>query len=222
MMYMTIAILLEYIINCRLLILLLKAFPVPTITKNYKVAFILDGNRRYARKHNISIKEGKRRGLLNLHRILSYAEGTNIKEISIYAYSYDNYEKRSRDELESLFELARSERITRLNYSIRFFGALHKLQPAEKRMIKQIEKESRHKDRRLNVCLLYSGMMEKTPFFSRPHVLIRTGGQRRLSGFLLIHCANGCNLNFLDVMWPEFEIWQFYLVMLKYRIETRL
>lgn len=221
-LYLFIVVMLEYVINSWLLIQILRIIPVPTTKSDHKIAFILDGNRRYARARNLTLKEGKKRGLLNLKRILTYIGHTNIKEVSVYAYSFQNFHKRDRVELDNIFELLRSERMEGLDYQLRFHGSLELLKPAERKILKALESNTKFKRKRLNICILYSGLVEKKPYFDRPNILVRTGNQRRLSDFLLLHCANGCNLNFLDRMWPEFEVWQLYLLLVKYSLESQI
>ncbi|ELQ75758.1 Cis-prenyltransferase [Trachipleistophora hominis] len=220
--YLIVVVIIEYVVNNRVLIKILKIFPVPSTKVDYNVAFILDGNRRYARARNLSIKDGKKDGLLNLKRILTYIEHTNIKEVSVYAYSLQNFQQRDRIELESVFDLLRTERMEDFNYQLRFYGSLEFLKPKERSILKALESNTKFKGKRLNICILYSGLLEIKPYFDKPDILVRTGNQRRLSDFLLLHCANGCNLNFLERMWPEFEVWQFYLLLVKYSIENQI
>ena len=57
---------------------------------------------------------------------------------------------------------------------------------------------------------------------SVPHILIRTGYQKRLSDFMLNHCAKGVNINFIDCYWPELTRWHILLCIIKYYIERML
>ncbi|GAB2279751.1 hypothetical protein Dimus_014391 [Dionaea muscipula] len=68
------------------------------------VAFILDGNRRYARKHNMKEGDGHRCGFLSIMSILKYCYELGIKYVSIYAFSIDNFRRRP-EEVKILMDL---------------------------------------------------------------------------------------------------------------------
>ncbi|KYN20297.1 Dehydrodolichyl diphosphate synthase [Trachymyrmex cornetzi] len=70
------------------------------------VALIMDGNRRYANKHNLRKKEGHSKGLETLIEILKACMDLGIVEITIYAFSIENF-KRSKEEVDDLMDLAR-------------------------------------------------------------------------------------------------------------------
>lgn len=48
-------------------------------------------------------------------------------------------------------------------------------------------------------------------------ILIRTSGVERLSDFMLWQCHEDTELAFLDVLWPEFDLWQFLPVLWKWQ-----
>lgn len=69
------------------------------------IAFIMDGNRRYAEKQNISLKKAYSIGMSKFLEFVSLQVKYKIKETSFYALSNDNYKKRAKDELETIFNL---------------------------------------------------------------------------------------------------------------------
>lgn len=69
------------------------------------IAFIMDGNRRYAKKNGLSLQEGYKRGMEKFIHFVTLQVKYGIKETSFYALSKDNYEKRSIEELEEIFRL---------------------------------------------------------------------------------------------------------------------
>ena len=71
------------------------------------IGLILDGNRRWAEKNNVSVREGHRAGAVNLERLVQAAVKRGVKILTIYALSTENLAKRSKGELVSLFELLR-------------------------------------------------------------------------------------------------------------------
>lgn len=57
------------------------------------VAFIMDGNRRFARSKGKSIKMGHEMGLSSLKKMLLYAVQLNIHQITIFAFSLENFKR---------------------------------------------------------------------------------------------------------------------------------
>ncbi|CAI6365598.1 unnamed protein product [Macrosiphum euphorbiae] len=72
------------------------------------VAFIMDGNRRYAKKKCVAKQEGHVRGFDKLAETLQWCLHLGIKEVTVYAFSLDNF-KRTQEEIDALFDLAREK-----------------------------------------------------------------------------------------------------------------
>ncbi|KAL1566662.1 ditrans,polycis-polyprenyl diphosphate synthase [Salvia divinorum] len=87
----------SYIRGC--LFRVLSVGPVPS-----HLAFILDGNRRYARKWNLGEGMGHRAGFLSLMTIMKYCYQLGVKYVTIYAFSIDNF-KRKPDEVQAVMDL---------------------------------------------------------------------------------------------------------------------
>ncbi|EFC50734.1 predicted protein, partial [Naegleria gruberi] len=68
------------------------------------IAFIMDGNRRYATKKNIPIKEGHRSGYKKLKQCLNWCEMLGVKTVTVYAFSIDNF-KRDKQEVDNIMDL---------------------------------------------------------------------------------------------------------------------
>ncbi|KAI3867868.1 hypothetical protein MKX03_031327 [Papaver bracteatum] len=73
--------------------------PIPS-----HVAFIMDGNRRYAKKHKLQLGSGHRIGLFTLMSMLKYCYELGVKYVSVYAFSVDNFNRRP-EEVEFLMAL---------------------------------------------------------------------------------------------------------------------
>ncbi|KAJ8771132.1 hypothetical protein K2173_023457 [Erythroxylum novogranatense] len=73
--------------------------PIPT-----HFAFIMDGNRRFAKKKNLEEGTGHRAGFLALMNILKYCYELGVKYVTIYAFSIENFKRRP-DEVENLMNL---------------------------------------------------------------------------------------------------------------------
>lgn len=72
------------------------------------VAFIMDGNRRYAKKNNVQKVEGHSQGFEKLAETLQWCLDLGISEVTVYAFSIENF-KRSQEEVDALMELSRQK-----------------------------------------------------------------------------------------------------------------
>lgn len=68
------------------------------------IAIILDGNGRYAKKHNINRAMGHKAGCEALEIILTECVRIGVKYLTVYAFSTENW-KRSEEEINALFQL---------------------------------------------------------------------------------------------------------------------
>ncbi|KAJ0110895.1 hypothetical protein Patl1_01786 [Pistacia atlantica] len=68
------------------------------------IAFIMDGNRRYAKKLNLIDGAGHKVGFLAVTSMLKFCYELGVRNVTIYAFSIDNF-KRSPEEVQSLMEL---------------------------------------------------------------------------------------------------------------------
>lgn len=133
------------------------------------VAFIMDGNRRYAKRHHIEVKEGHNAGFLSMSKVLELCYETGVKTATVYAFSIENF-KRSSFEVNWLMDLAR-ERIRQIvqngemaeKYGIRI-RVIGDRSLLPKDVIDEIERaESITRDNTravLNVCFPYTGREE--------------------------------------------------------------
>ncbi|OSD08648.1 Di-trans-poly-cis-decaprenylcistransferase [Trametes coccinea BRFM310] len=148
------------------LIAVLAAGPIPQ-----HVAFILDGNRRYARRKGMQVKEGHTDGFYNLRKMLEICIKLKVRCVSAYAFSIENF-KRSPEEVNALMDLA-EEKLLELcqkgdildQYGIRLVVVGHKdMLPA--RVLAAAEKAeemTRHNDRAIfNLCMPYTSRDEIT------------------------------------------------------------
>lgn len=87
----------------RIAVNVLKSGPVPN-----HIAFIMDGNRRFATKSNLKKAEGHSKGFDKLSETLQWCLDIGIKEVTVYAFSIENF-KRSNEEVEMLMSLAREK-----------------------------------------------------------------------------------------------------------------
>jgi undecaprenyl diphosphate synthase len=69
------------------------------------IAIILDGNRRYARKHGLPLYRGHEKGADNVKQLIGWAKELGVEELTLYSFSMQNF-KRAKEEVNYLFTLA--------------------------------------------------------------------------------------------------------------------
>ncbi|TCD66805.1 cis-prenyltransferase [Steccherinum ochraceum] len=89
----------------RALLSILAAGPIPQ-----HVAFVMDGNRRYARMHHQEVQQGHAEGYVALRRMLEICMRLGVRCVSVYSFSIENF-KRSPKEVEALMDLAEEKLI---------------------------------------------------------------------------------------------------------------
>lgn len=196
------------------------------------IAIILDGNRRYARKSNFLQKLGHVEGVKTVEKLLHWCDEIGgIEELTLYVFSLENF-NRSKDEvkfLETLFikkiqDFSKSNKTDRIKFH--FIGRKHLFTKKIQDLMYELEEKSKHNvGLILNIAMGYSGRAEivdacnlaiekgiqlSDSDFSKylylnsdPDILIRTGGDKRVSNFLLWQLSY-TELFFIDKLWPEF------------------
>ncbi|KAK7108774.1 dehydrodolichyl diphosphate synthase complex subunit DHDDS-like [Littorina saxatilis] len=139
---------------------ILKTGPVPK-----HVAFIMDGNRRFAVKQSIDRAEGHLKGFDKLAETLDWCLDLGICEVTVYAFSIENF-KRSKEEVQCLMEIARQkfarlmqekEMIEKHGVCVRVLGNLSLLPLDVQQLIADVVNYSKHNDKAiLNVCFAYT------------------------------------------------------------------
>lgn len=213
------------------------------------VAMIMDGNGRWATKHLSPRVEGHRRGLSVAEKIIEHSKDIGIKFLSLFVFSTENWKRPSR-EISSLFSLAEKyvgnlERFCKDDVRIVVSGERDGLPQS---LIEKIElackRTENNKTLCVNLCINYGGQAEivraanalvaqgklittsgltenlYNPFIPQPDMIIRTGGQMRLSNFLLFQSAYS-ELFFVDTLWPDFSIAEYDSIIEEYKARTR-
>ncbi len=133
-----------------------------------RLAIIPDGNRRFAAKNRLAIQKAYAAGFEKVEELLKWTEGTAIEEVSFWALSLENFEKRSRAELRVLFSLISQhldkaiadDKFSDRGISVRFFGKLGLLPRELREKIKRLEEKTSGGNRTLSVGVAYSGREE--------------------------------------------------------------
>ena len=203
------------------------------------LAIIMDGNRRWAVSNNLDVYEGHRKGAENLWSIVEKTNESNIKYLTLFGFSTENW-KRSQKEVYYLLSLLEqflddaNLKIKKYNYKIRFIGDLLVFDQNIQEKISVIKELTiENTGLVITLALNYGGrydivnaanqffkfnknksdpiQMKETDFkdftynkeIPDPDLLIRTGGEIRISNFLLWDLAY-TELIFLPEMWPDF------------------
>lgn len=83
----------------QLLINILTTGPIPK-----HISFVMDGNRRFAKNHNLPLKEGHRHGADALIRVLDCCFRVGVKNVTTYAFSIENFNRQT-EEVDTIFSL---------------------------------------------------------------------------------------------------------------------
>ena len=209
------------------------------------LALILDGNRRWAKRHLTIPKKGHWKGADAVENLLDWCEEFDIKIITLYALSAENLD-RNDDELDYLYELIRKRleklyndpRIHKNKMRVKGIGRIELLPKSIKDILNQLDSATKNYDKHfLNIALAYGGQNELVDAVkkiggkikdgslnvndidkqeiesnlytshlpqSSPDMILRTSGEKRLSGFLIWQSAYS-ELVFMDIFWPEFR-----------------
>lgn len=144
----------------------LKCGPIPE-----HVAFVMDGNRRYARKNKVETVEGHHMGFEALARILEVCYKSGVRVVTIYAFSIENF-KRSKYEVDGLMDMAKTklvqmsqhgELLDRFGASVRILGDRSLMRADVLEQVDRAVEMTKHNDAAvLNVCFPYTGREEIT------------------------------------------------------------
>ena len=214
------------------------------------IAIIMDGNGRWAKNRGHNRTKGHERGVEVVRKITVYcSEQPAIKELTLYAFSTENW-KRPKLEVEFLMKLIerylRKELPFYLKHNTRFetIGDLSRFSSSLQKLISQIKEKTAHCDglvqnlalnygsrneiiRAANTVISANGelteqaLTDQLDSSSDIDLLIRTGGDHRLSNFLLWQAAYA-ELFFTQTLWPDFTKEELHRVINKFeKIERR-
>ena len=210
----------------------------------------MDGNGRWASKNYLKRKEGHRAGIkacINLIKSINKLD-ININELSFYVFSSENW-SRSLSEIKNLFDLIEEyyqefEKTAQdYNLKIRHFGSRKKL---SKKILKIIDdvthKTKNNSSTAINLVFNYGGRDEIVSSIKKiksgkinkinimknlytyaskdPDLIIRTGGELRLSNFMLWQSAYS-ELYFTKKLWPDFNITDLKKIIVNFKKRKR-
>ena len=137
------------------------------------IAIIIDGNRRWAKKNKLDQIEGHRKGIETAKFIAKHCHNKNIKELTLYAFSMQNW-KRPKLEIKSLLKLFstlfedKSHFFIKNNFKFNPIGRIDELNEAVKIKINSLkEKTKANNAMTINVAINYGGIEEIIDTYER-------------------------------------------------------
>jgi undecaprenyl diphosphate synthase len=181
------------------------------IQSTLHVAIIMDGNGRWATRLSLPRFAGHQAGAETLRKVVSAAPACGIATLSAYAFSSDNW-KRPEEEVACLMALLacyledETPRLLAGDVRLSVMGRRDRLPPHLLLAIARAESLTAPcQGLHLRLAIDYSSRdaIQRAELVEPVDLLIRTGGEQRLSDFLLWECAYA-ELFFTRRMWPEF------------------
>jgi undecaprenyl diphosphate synthase len=194
------------------------------------LAVVMDGNGRWAQKRFLPRVAGHKQGVESVRALIRIAGERGVQSLTVFAFSSENW-KRPQDEVSFLMDLffkALREEAAKLHSNgVRFraVGDASALSAETRMLIAEVESlTASNTSLTLNVAVNYGGRWDieqavtkaaingSASDFARylsfadqadPDLFIRTGGERRISNFLLWQLAY-TELYFTDTLWPDF------------------
>ncbi len=209
------------------------------------VAIIMDGNGRWGVKHKKSRNAGHKAGLITVENIIKETIKNNIKYLTLYAFSTENW-KRPESEITFLFNLLENflenkiELLHKQNIKLNIIGKKNFSKKINKLLNISEKKTKKNSRLQINLALNYGSKSELINAFKLliknkekisekninkylytreipdPDILIRTGNTSRLSNFLLWQ-ASYTEIFFEKKLWPAFNSNDYNRIIKKYK-----
>ena len=217
------------------------------------IAIIMDGNGRWGLKKYKDRNKGHYFGLQNINKIINDCVKINIKYLTLYTFSTENW-NRPKKEIDYLFFLFKYfykknfNKLNKNNIKIKFIGNLKNIPKDLKVIIKKIQDKTKNNDaitvifafnygakselvnafkniiknknkvNKINEDLINNNLYTKN--IPDPDILIRTGGEKRLSNFLLWQLSYA-ELFFVNKNWPDFNFFDLKKIINTFRVTKR-
>ena len=217
------------------------------------IAIIMDGNGRWGLKKYNDRNKGHYYGLLNINKVIEHCIKINIKYLTLYTFSTENW-NRPKKEIDYLFFLFKYfykknfNKLNKNNIKIKFIGDLKNIPKDLRIIIKKIEDKTKNNDAITVIFAFnYGAKSELVNAFKNiiknktkvneineelinnnlytnsipdPDILIRTGGEKRLSNFLLWQLSYA-ELFFINKNWPDFNFFDLKKVIKAFGVTKR-
>ena len=214
------------------------------------IAIIMDGNGRWALKRGKSRNFGHQKGLKTIEKIVDYSIEKKISYLTLFTFSSENWKRPKNEVsylfklLVNYFKKNLSK-VVNSGIKVKIIGDKSQLSKNLRNIIKLAENKTKKNNKiSIQLALNYGSKKEiinslktlnrkklkitnnnfeqnlYTVGFPDPDILIRTGGQQRLSNFLLWQIAY-TEVFFIDKLWPDFNKRDYYKIINKFKITKR-
>jgi len=214
------------------------------------IAFIMDGNGRWAERRHLPRKYGHKMGTEALKKVVKAANKLGVRYVTFYAFSTENW-SRPKEEIDYLMDTFRKflkdkKAYEGTDYKLVFIGNLGRFPSDIREECERIMLETKEQSGiTVVIALNYGSWEEITTAVNRlletgenvvteesikaslytadipfPDLVVRTGGEIRLSNFLLLQSAYA-ELIFTKTLWPDFNAKELKKVIVEYSSRER-
>ena len=212
------------------------------------ISFILDGNKRWAKKYNLKNIEGYSKGIDKIYEIIDFCYKKKIEYVTLFLLSTENINRKNN---KSFFNLAKNsfekflKNINKIGkIKVNIIGEEESLPKDILNLIKKLKNKNNHEynltinlafnygfDKEINnvISNISNVLIKKNisiqelnidDFFylknqPNPDILIRTGGNKRLSNFILKNLVY-TEIYFIDSLWPDFTLKELENIILNF------
>jgi undecaprenyl diphosphate synthase len=216
----------------------------------HHVAIVMDGNGRWATRRYLPRVAGHKKGMDALRACVRHCGERGVKVLTVFAFSSENWNRPPEEisGLMELLAVALAREVPQLKAEgvrVQFAGNRSALSDKVRAGLEQAESATAGNTKLIfNVCFNYGGRWDIAQAAARlaangqpiteqsldralalahvpdPDLLIRTGGEQRLSNFLLWQAAYS-ELYFTEKLWPEFDEAEFDAALADYASRER-
>jgi undecaprenyl diphosphate synthase len=215
------------------------------------IAFILDGNKRWAKKNSINLKDAYKKGLENISDLINNSLEIKLKYLTLFTLSSENIQRQSVNNIFQViyddFSFFFDKIIEEKKVKIIIIGSKINLPIKILKLINHCEYETRKNNQlTLNLAFNYGFKNEIKQVLQKikddlsikirtsedikklfllgnikdPDLLIRTGGERRLSNFIMYNLTY-TEIFFIDTLWPDFKLEELEIIITQFKTIKR-
>lgn len=214
------------------------------------VAVIMDGNGRWAQRRGRPRSMGHRAGVKVVRKLIRAADKAGIETLTVYAFSQENWKRPATEVrlLMQLFVKTLAAEVDEMHergIRLRFIGDHTAFDPLlRKEMARAVALTANNQAMNFVIAVGYGGQQDivraaqklaaqgetiseagiekhlDTAGLPFPDLMIRTGGEQRISNFLLWQLAYA-ELYFTETLWPDFDEKQFQMALDWYATRQR-
>ena len=190
------------------------------------VGYIMDGNGRWAERRGLPRSAGYAEGLKAMLRVLRRTEERGVRVATVYAFSSENFARPEEESSAIADVVERWNRSYDGGWKVTYMGELSRFSERLRESVALVVgRTAENEGLRLNIALGYGGREDIVNAARRAaaqgeiasasfenglssaglpplDLIVRSGGEKRLSGFMLYEAAYS-ELYFTDALWPD-------------------